>query len=105
MACALLKEAHYQTDVMGNPTSLHFLKIKGGRELDFALIPEIKSEPVKLIEVKWADNDISPNFKLFSSPFKNCQKNQLVADPKREFQSEIGVLLTKASDWLQHMGT
>lgn len=103
VACALLKEAHFQTDVLGNPMNLHFLKIKGGRELDFALIPEIKSEATKLIEVKWANSEISPNFKLFSPAFKNCHKIQLVAEPKRQFQSESGVLLTKASEWLLHM--
>lgn len=100
VACALLKEAHFLMDVKGKPYALHFLKVKGGREIDFALIPEEKDEVATMIEVKWGDSDVSPNFKLFEGAFKGCHKIQLVQDLKKEHTSASGVKVRKASSWL-----
>ncbi|HWU42932.1 MAG TPA: ATP-binding protein, partial [Bdellovibrio sp.] len=72
IACALLKESHFLMDVKGQPYNLHFLKIKGGREIDFVLVPEEKHAKATMIEVKWSDDEVSPNFKLFQGAFKNC---------------------------------
>lgn len=103
IACALLKESHYRTDVEGRPCSLHFLKIKGGREIDFVLIPEDKSETTLMIEAKWSDSDVSPNFKLFSGAFKKLQQIQLVQELKKEYVSSQGIEVRKASTWLCHI--
>lgn len=103
VACALLKECHYRTDVEGRGFNLYFLKVKGGREIDFVMVPETKEERAQLIEVKWADSEVSPNFKLFAGTFKNSQKVQLVQDLKREYVSAQGIEVRKASTWLCHI--
>lgn len=104
VACALLKESHYLSDVEGLPHQLYFLKIKGGREIDFVLVPESKDAESIMIEVKWSDSDVSPNFKLFSSAFKHVKQIQLVQNLKKEFVTANGIEVRKASSWLCHMG-
>lgn len=103
VACALLKEAHFLTDVQGRPFNLHFLKVKGGREIDFVLVPEEKDEIATLIEVKWGDSETSPNFKLFEGAFKRNRKIQLVQNLKKEYTSASGIEVRKASSWLCHL--
>lgn len=101
VACSLLKECHFLTDVEGRPYNLHLLKVKGGREIDFVLVPDNTTEQVLQIEVKWADPEVSKNFKLFVGTFKNVKKIQLVQDLKREFTTAEGVEVRKASTWLK----
>lgn len=100
VACALLKETHFLMDTQGRSYQLHFLKVKGGREIDFVLVPEEKNERALMLEVKWGDADVSPNFKLFQGAFKNCQKIQLVQNLKKEFTTSDGVEVRQASSWL-----
>jgi predicted AAA+ superfamily ATPase len=102
VACALLKECHFLTDVEGRPYNLHLLKVKGGREIDFALVPEDRNETAWQIEVKWAEAEASKNFKLFEGAFKNSKKIQLVQELKREFVTAEGVEVRQASHWLSH---
>lgn len=103
VACALLKECHYLTDVKGMPHTLHLLKVKGGREIDFVMVPEEKSEQATMVEVKWGDDEVSRNFKLFEGVFKNVRRVQLVQELKREYVSADGVQVRKASSWLRHL--
>lgn len=103
VACALLKECHYRSDVEGRIFHLHFLKVKGGREIDFLLLPEEKEETPQLVEVKWGNDEVSPNFKLFAGAFKKAQSIQLVHELKREYVSAQGVEVRKASSWLCHL--
>lgn len=100
VACALLKETHFLTDAQGKKYSLHFLKVKGGREIDFALVPEERGQLTTLIEVKLSDSNASPNFEIFAGVFKNLRKVQLVQNLKKEHTSAKGVQVRKASSWL-----
>lgn len=100
VACALLKEAHFQTDVNGRPYALFFLKVKGGREIDFLLQPEAKGEPSYMIEVKDADAEASPNFKLFAPTLKPAKAIQLVRELGREHTTANGIEVRRASQWL-----
>jgi len=63
VACALLKEIHRARDVDGEEFDLNYIRNKDGQEIDFLV--SRKSQPLKLIEVKWKDNSLSPNFKKF----------------------------------------
>lgn len=101
VACALLKEAHYLNDVQGRPYSLFFLKIKGGKEIDFLLWPEVKTDPSLMAEVKLSESDTSPNFNLFLSHFPKTKKVQLVQNLNKEYVSEKGIEVRKASSWLK----
>ena len=100
VACALLKESHRLLDVDGQEFKLHFLKVKGGREIDFVLVPSDSSHRAILIEVKQSDFEVSPNFKLFRQAFKKPVQIQLVKELKRELTSFDGVQVRKAASWL-----
>jgi len=52
-ACALLKEMHFQEDCFADTFSLHYVKTKEGKEIDFLVMKE--DIPFLLAEVKWAD--------------------------------------------------
>lgn len=103
VACALLKEAHYQTDIKGQPYNLHFLKVKGGREIDFLLKSNDDQNPSYMIEVKQSDAEASPNFKLFAPAIRNVKQIQLVAELKREQTTAKGIEIRRAAEWLAAM--
>ena len=73
VACALLKEIQRAQDVDGADVDLQFLRTKDGHEIDFLITRE--KQPVQLIEVKWKDDNLSPNFKKFlaSVPLSRIQ--------------------------------
>ena len=73
VACAMLKEIHRCQDVEGANLDLHYIRNKDGQEIDFLLTDE--NVPKQLIEVKWADDSLSPHFKKFLSgvPLKRVQ--------------------------------
>ena len=100
IACALLKETHRLLDVEGIASKLYYLKVKGGREIDFLILPEDKKMQPVMLESKWSDSEASANFKLFESSFKKPKKIQLVQNLKRDFDTSSGVKVTKASEWL-----
>jgi predicted AAA+ superfamily ATPase len=104
VACSLLKEIHFQKDAKGRVFELYFLKIKGGRELDFLVKATKQKDKDLLIEVKESDQEISPHFKLFAPHFKNAEKIQLVLNLKREFQDPNGVRCLNAGEWLCEVG-
>ena len=60
VACALLKAAHRAQDVEGKDLELSYVRTKDGHEIDF-LVTE-NARPRQLIEVKWNDDRLSPNF-------------------------------------------
>lgn len=98
VACSLLKETHYLEDALGYNASLSYLRNKEGREIDFLI--QIEGKKPWLIEVKWADSEISKNFKSFSSHFKNPHQIQLVFDLEREFSNPEKIEVCKAGRWL-----
>lgn len=100
VACSLLKEVHRLSDVEGLEFKLHYLKVKGGREIDFLVLPNDKNLRPILIETKFSETDVSPNFKLFQSAFKNPLAIQLVVNNKRNFSNSQGVRVTNAAEWL-----
>jgi len=100
VASSLLKEAHRRKDAEGIHYRLHYLKVKGGREIDFVLKPDVPQQRPIMIEVKWSDADASPNFQLFESALVNPIKIQLVENLKREFVTQKNVEIRKASEWL-----
>lgn len=100
VACALQKEVHRLQDSAGIEFALHFLKVKGGREIDFVLVPKDRQHRATLIEAKVSDADASPNFKLFAPHFKNATQVQLVVNLKRSTTTAQGVSVERASEWL-----
>jgi uncharacterized protein len=77
VACAVLKEVDRVKDVNGEHYSLHYIKNKDGREIDFCLTKD--KIPVKLLEVKWRNATLTPNFKTFLTD-ANLERIQIVGE-------------------------
>lgn len=73
VACALLKEIHRAQDTEGENLDLHFIRNKDGQEIDFLVTRD--QQPLQLIEVKWRDATLSPNFRKFlaKEPLRRVQ--------------------------------
>ena len=100
VACSLLKELQRVFDTEGIKGSLHFIRTKAGKEIDFLVFIENKSF---LIEVKWQDQSFSSNFKYFFPHFKKAKCVQLVKIFHRAKTTSEGWSLERAIDWLSQM--
>ncbi len=106
VACALLKETHRLEDVEGERLGVCYIRDKEGREVDFVITRN--RVPSHLIEVKWAETDLSANVRRFlkDGPVK---RTQLVAEmgeaesypsgervvPARQFLRDLPLLQTR----------
>jgi len=98
VACALLKEIHYIADCYGEEKQLNYLKNKEGREIDFSITDN--GAPALMIEVKWGEDNVSPNFKIFQKYFPEVPKVQLVKELQREKTFPDGIEVSSAHKWL-----
>ncbi|GAV19805.1 hypothetical protein MMIC_P0763 [Mariprofundus micogutta] len=98
-ACAtmLLKHVHYQQDLFGRQTSLHYLRTKEGAEVDFVICEN--GEPSMLMECKYADNRPSPTLCRFAATFPDAEAIQLVRELRQE-EYHKPVSIIKGADWL-----
>ena len=101
VAASLIKEVQRLHDVEGIRGSLHYLRTKEGREIDFLI--HFEDHPAVLIEAKWGDGEFSPNFRNFEGLFKNSRCVQVVANLARERSTPQGHRMVKASRWLSKL--
>lgn len=101
VACALLKEIHFQQDKFGKKGELHYLRTLDKQELDFLVAFE--DNPKILLEAKYRDSKLSPNFKYFGKYFSGVESVQLVADLETEYDSAEGTKVRKAPEWLREI--
>ncbi|MBF0491634.1 MAG: DUF4143 domain-containing protein [Deltaproteobacteria bacterium] len=97
VACALLAELHKLEDTQGKKTSLHFLRDKEKREIDFLTV--VDKRPTCLVEVKWDDQNISKNFNAFLKYLGPLPAYQIVYQLKRPLTTPQ-VSLVAAEDFL-----
>ena len=97
MACALLKRLHFLEDTRGEKCSLHYIRDKEKREVDFLTVRDETAE--FLIETKMSNPDIA-HLKHFSNFLNKAKPILLVKEIKRELQLK-GIPVKKASRWLQ----
>ena len=97
VACALLKEIHRCQDLEGEDLGLNFIRNKDGQELDF-LVTHNK-QPRQLIEVKWRDAALSPNFKKFLARTP-LQRIQVVGELQRSKSYPTGERIEPARKFL-----
>lgn len=97
VACALLKEIHRAADVAGELAALHYIRTKDGREIDFLLTRD--KRPSHLIEVKWKDANLTPNFKKLLADEK-LQRTQLVGELQQAKSYPGGERIEPAIDFL-----
>ena len=98
VAMALAKEAAAEEDIRGNPSSLHYVRTKDGREVDFCYVRKGRAQ--YLMETKLSDADISKNLRYFCNRY-NIPGIQLVKNLKRERQE--GIEVRSAGTWLTEL--
>lgn len=98
VACALLKEVHRAQDMDGAVLDLQFLRTKDGHEIDFLITRE--EQPHQLIEVKWKDDKLSPNFKKFL-PEESLLRIQVVGELAQSKSYPAGERIEPAKDFLE----
>ena len=98
VACALFKEIHFREDCYGERLQLYYLRTKDGQEIDFFITKD--DAPSLMVEVKWALEQVTPNFSIFSKYFPQARKVQLVKELGREKTYPDGTEIRTVHDWL-----
>ncbi len=101
MACAIQKELHFLEDCLGEEGNLYYVKNKDGKEIDFCISKN--NTPSLLVEVKWNDNNLSPNFDLFKKFFPEIKMVQVSKKLNREKTFPNGAEIRLASKWLSKL--
>ncbi|MDP3027980.1 MAG: ATP-binding protein [Deltaproteobacteria bacterium] len=99
-AVCLLKHVQYRQDLEGEDISLHYIRTRDGKEIDFALSREGKA--THLIEVKLSEESPSPSLRLFAKKTPEAAACQLVHNLRRE-QQQGGVSILMAGKWLAQL--
>jgi len=101
-ACAamLLKHVHFEQDVLGKQTTLHYLRTKEGAEVDFVLCEG--GDPVRLIECKHADHQPAPALIKFAGLFPQAEAIQLMRELRQE-EYRRPVSIVRGADWLAQL--
>ncbi|MFK8082480.1 MAG: ATP-binding protein [Granulosicoccus sp.] len=89
VACALIKNIHFELDAKGEEFSLHYVRNKEGKEVDFVVVKN--GEPATLIEVKWNDTAFSKSLRSF---FKSSDKTTALIK-----RIQVVGKLTTAQSW------
>ena len=101
VACSLLKELHLIEDTTGYKTSLHYLRTKEGKEIDFAVV--IEDQVRFLIEVKTSDTSPHAGFTTFARYFPYAGTIQLVKKIDRDKSYPSGLKIRNVATWLAEM--
>jgi len=100
VAVCLQKHVHYLQDTEGSGTSLHYLRTKEHREVDFALADEKGLHSI--IEVKLSDDSTSRNLRYFKERMPHLEAIQLVHN-LRNNRSQDGLSIVRAGEWLRKL--
>ena len=101
VACAIQKELHFREDCLGEEGKLYYVKNKDGKEIDFCISKN--DTPSLLVEVKWNDNNLSPNFEIFKKFFPEIKMVQISKKLNREKTFPNGAEIRLASNWLSEL--
>ena len=98
-ACAVLLHATVQQrrDAEGVDTSLHYIRDKERREIDFVICEQ--GEPTRLIECKWADTSVPPYLAATAARFPKATATLLLRHA-RQREQRGAVAVEPAAAWL-----
>ena len=99
VATHLLKRLHFIEDYHGYKCSLHYIRDKEGREVDFVVV--IDGEVTDLIEVKWREKKVSTPLLYYKNLLNPKRTIQLVGELDRSFDHE-GVRVTTPIEYFQN---
>ena len=97
VAVSLQKHAHYLQDAKGADVSLHYIRTKDGKEVDFSLAE--KGVLTHFIEVKLSETEVSRGLSYFKARHKEVKAVQLVHNARNKTESG-GVSVVRAGEWL-----
>ncbi len=100
-ACAIQKELHFLEDCLGESGKLYYVKNKDGKEIDFCITKD--NTPVLLLEVKWNNASLSPNFEIFKKFFSDVKMIQICRTLDREKTFPGGAEIRRAGRWLSEL--
>ena len=98
IACAIQKEIHFREDCFGEEKKIYYLKNKDGKEIDFCIT--VNDSPSLMVEVKWKDDTLSPNFEIFKKFFPQIKMIQVTKELRKEKTFPNGVEIRTAHKWL-----
>jgi len=98
VASALLKWVHFQQDVKGEDIELRYFRDTEEREVDFVITHHDK--PIKLIECKWSDDEISKSLKYLKNKFPDTEAWQVSAAGEKNYWSNHGIRVCPAREFL-----
>lgn len=98
VACSLLKKVQFDEDSDGRRRSLHYVRTRDGKEIDFAVVQE--GTLTHLIEVKERGDSLSPTFALVRAAFPDAVRVQLSRTVRREKTLPTGEELRAVAPFL-----
>lgn len=96
IATTLLKRMHYLEDFTGYRYELSYIRDKEGREIDFVILKDGQLE--ELIEVKYADENISKALKYYAEKLNVKKVTQIMATLKKPYDQD-GIHVTNPFDY------
>lgn len=100
IATTLIKRLHFIEDYYGYRCKMHYIRDKDGREVDFVIL--VDNKITDLIEVKYANTNISTSLKYYNNKLKPERAIQIVGDLKRPFDSG-GIRVTNPIDFFKNL--
>ena len=97
----MLKECHYLEDTEGLDAELRFFRDVEGREVDFVQLQGGK--PVRLVECKLGDTQISPALLYLRRKFPGVDALQVIATRGVDRVAQDGVRLVSADKFLAEL--
>ncbi len=101
VALSLYKEINFRNDTQGESYTLHFIRNKSQKEVDFVICN--KKKPVALIEAKLSDNNLENNFSIFEKITGPVPKFLIVKKLKKSTTLKDGSKVVAAHTWLTEM--
>ena len=103
-ACAamLLCHAQHLQDAQGKPMTLHYIRDKEGREIDFVLCES--GEPTRLVECKLTDPTL-PTYLVSTSERFPEAKTTLLVRHLRQPEQRGNITIERAAEWLAGLET
>lgn len=101
VALSLFKEITYRNDTLGENYSLHYMRNKGQKEVDFVICKDKK--PILMLEAKLSDNNLDHAFAIFQKQTGDIPKFILVKNLKKKTTLKDGTKVVFAHEWLGEM--
>lgn len=95
----LIKRLHFLEDYYGERCSLHYIRDKEGREVDFATV--VNNEIIDLIEVKSNDTTVSSSLKYYADRLQPKQAVQIVGNLARPYH-QGSILVTSPIEFFKN---